>query len=73
MNKHPNNCFDEQYVTDGADLTGNDCEDTFTFSLAKFGDCHKSEKVNPRTNEKIGISRVTVKCKGNDTLSQKKN
>ena len=47
--------------------------DTLTYFVSKFGVCHKSEKVNPTTNETIGISRVTVKYKGNHTLSRKKN
>ena len=46
--------------------------DTLTYFVSKFGVCHKSEKVNPTTNETIGISRVTVKYKGNHTLSRKK-
>ena len=42
------------------------------FSVAKFGLCHKSEKVNPTTSETIGISGVTGKYRGSDTVSLKR-
>ena len=39
------------------------------FNVTKFGVCNKSEKVNFATSEKIGISGVTDKYRGNDTVS----
>ena len=56
------------------DLTGSyKNEGYIDFSVAKFGVCHKSEKVNFTISEKIGISGVTDKYRGNDTVSQKRN
>ena len=70
MNKHSNNCLSGQYVTDGADLTGNYGSDGYIdFSIAKFGACHRSEKDNLTTSETIAISAVTDKYRGNDTVS----
>ena len=55
--KHSNNCLS---FTDGVDLTENyDSEGYIDFSVAKFGVCHKSEKVNPTISETIRISGVT--------------
>ena len=69
-NKHSNNCLSGRYVADGEDLTGNyDSEGYIDFSVAKFGVCYKSEKVNPTTSETIGISGFTDKYRGNDTVS----
>ena len=69
-NKHSENCLSGRYVTDGADLTENyDSEGYIDFSVAKFGVCHKSEKVNSTTSETIGISEVTDKYRGDDTVS----
>ena len=52
------------------DLTGNyDSEGYIDFSVAKFGVCHKSEKVNPTTSEATGISGVTDEYRGIDTVS----
>ena len=39
------------------------------FSVVKFGVCHKSEKVYVTPSQTIGISGVTDKYKGNDTVS----
>ena len=46
-----------------------DSEGYIDFSVAKFRTCHKSEKVNSSTSKKIGISGVTDKYRGNDTVS----
>ena len=51
-----------RYFADGKDRTENyDSKGYIDFSVAKFGVCHKSEKVNPTTSETIGISGVTDK------------
>ena len=62
-NKHSN-----RYVN-GADLTKNfDSKEYIHFSVAKFGVCHKSEKVNSLTSETTRICEVTDKYRGNDTV-----
>ena len=63
-------CLSGRYVADGEDLTGNyDSDGHINFSVAKFGVCHKSEKVNPTTSETIGISGITDKYRENDSVS----
>ena len=52
------------------DLAGNyDNKGYIDFSVAKFWVCHKSDKVNLTPSETIGISGVTDKYRGNDTVS----
>ena len=65
-----NNCLSVRNFTDGVDLAGNyDNKGYIDFSVAKFWVCHKSDKVNLTPSETIGISGVTDKYRGNDTVS----
>ena len=67
--KHANNRLSRQYVPDLTDFTGTfDSEEHISFTVAKFGVCHNSGKVNSSTSEKIGISGVTNKYRGNITV-----
>ena len=69
-NKHSNNCSSGGYVTDGVGLTGNySSKGYIDFSVAKFRVCHKFEKVNLTPSKTVGISGVTDKYSGNDTVS----
>ena len=53
-NKHLNNCLSGWYVADEEDFTGNyDSKEYIDFSVAKFGVCHKSEKVNPTSTTSL--------------------
>ena len=49
-----------------------DSDGHINFSVAKFGVCHKSEKVNPTTSETIGNSGITDKYRENDSVSLKR-